>query len=941
MSEGKSAERRGFLQNVYTGSREYFVLRGGVLQIKQAPGSRDICGVYLAHGSTVSLSANNVLELTSRVPYAQEYILGASNAAEAEDWYDAIQAVIKGEAAKMKRLKEFLEQGCTMHKYNYSNSKRSRRYFWVGDDGRELCWGRAKGEDTQKVNLRECIGIICGPMTTTFQRCTNIEDPSWSCFSLLFMGRTLDLAVAGDLQVHAWFLGMQHLISCHGIGSMPIMSEAQFLTRKVQLKLMDAAHRKGLVLGRYLIQHVRAQASATGRGPKSLGANALVAGGRLATPMQTFPVDSKATQGASMSSRKEKKSDGPDTKAVGDLQERAIDLQAALRNLKAQHAAAEAALKVEAPAGTRKKAATVALRAAGLKTLHGQCANLEAEVQRLNEAGDQMGSTAKVADKVERSVQKLQVKFEETEAKRVALEKELATAKSSTSTFTGEQAGSSSAETEAKQKSQQLQKQIQDMEKRLKDAQGNAASDAAAALNKEQAAAIAASEQERLTLAQKLEAIDLDCKKVAAEEKASSEKLNRILSMNAKLDTAVAPLRNAASKLKSEQQRAKAELTKASFGADIQKVVELTGRMAQEGEKMQVNYKAAMEDRKKLHNLVLDLKGNIRVFVRCRPINAKELPGEPDGEATVSMSEQIKIGVYDGSHARRKWFEFDQAFDPSTTQSAVFEEAKPLATSVLDGYNVCVFAYGQTGSGKTHTMAGTQADPGLNTRVLKELFRIREERAGEYDISLTLAITEIYNETVKDLLCPSSKKLEVKINNDGSCSVPGLTEVNVTGVQDVLKCINDAQKNRSTSATDMNEQSSRSHSIVTVRTQCTLRGGDTYVGKVNLIDLAGSENVGKSGVTGAGMKEAQNINKSLSALGDVIQSLVAKSSHTPYRNSKLTMMLKDSLGGDSKTLMIVCCSPAQTNVTETLSSLNFASRARNVELGKAKRNVAG
>ena len=227
------------------------------------------------------------------------------------------------------------------------------------------------------------------------------------------------------------------------------------------------------------------------------------------------------------------------------------------------------------------------------------------------------------------------------------------------------------------------------------------------------------------------EAIDLDCKKVAAEEKASSEKLNRILSMNAKLDTAVAPLRSAASKLKSEQQRAKAELTKASFGADIQKVVELTGRMAQEGEKMQVNYKAAMEDRKKLHNLVLDLKGNIRVFVRCRPINAKELPGEPDGEATVSMSEQIKIGVYDGSHARRKWFEFDQAFDPSTTQSAVFEEAKPLATSVLDGYNVCVFAYGQTGSGKTHTMAGTQADPGLNTRVLTELFRIREERAGE------------------------------------------------------------------------------------------------------------------------------------------------------------------------------------------------------------------
>merc|ERR1712093_365650 len=147
------------------------------------------------------------------------------------------------------------------------------------------------------------------------------------------------------------------------------------------------------------------------------------------------------------------------------------------------------------------------------------------------------------------------------------------------------------------------------------------------------------------------------------------------------------------------------------------------------------------------------------------------------------------------------------------------------------------------------------------------------------------------------------------------------------------------QRHRATSTTDMNEQSSRSHSIVTVKATSTLHGGETYIGKIHLIDLAGSENVGKSGVSGAGLKEAQNINKSLSALGDVIASLVGKNPHTPYRNSKLTMMLKDSLGGDSKTLMIVCISPAQYNVIETLSSLNFASRARNVELGKAKRNV--
>merc|ERR1712032_1256658 len=156
-----------------------------------------------------------------------------------------------------------------------------------------------------------------------------------------------------------------------------------------------------------------------------------------------------------------------------------------------------------------------------------------------------------------------------------------------------------------------------------------------------------------------------------------------------------------------------------------------------------------MEDRKKLHNQVLDLKGNIRVFVRVRPINAKEAGTEHGDEPTITTRDDVNIGVYDSTHQRRKWFEFDQVFLPTSSQVQVFEEAKPLATSVLDGYNVCIFAYGQTGSGKTHTMAGTSSDPGLNTRVLRELFQIREERVGEYAINISLAITEIYNETVR------------------------------------------------------------------------------------------------------------------------------------------------------------------------------------------------
>jgi len=208
---------------------------------------------------------------------------------------------------------------------------------------------------------------------------------------------------------------------------------------------------------------------------------------------------------------------------------------------------------------------------------------------------------------------------------------------------------------------------------------------------------------------------------------------------------------------------------------------------------------------------------------------------------------------------------------------------------------------------------------------------------------MIITICEIYNENIKDLLGGKStlqKKLDVKIGSDGTCSVPGMTEVPVETADEVFKCIEDATANRTTMQTDMNDESSRSHSIVQVKTVCIhKKDKKEYTGKINLIDLAGSENTNKSGVTGQGMKEAQNINKSLSSLGDCISSLVAKSSHIPYRNSKLTMMLKDSLGGDSKTLMIVQCSPAQSNVTETLSSLNFASRARNVELGKAKKNV--
>lgn len=938
-------ERRGYLLNEYTGSREYFVLRGGVLRIRQSPRGIDSGSVFLAHGSSVTLLANNVLEVRSRVPYVQEYILAATSEHEAEGWHDAIQASILAEQSKVEKLVSLLENGCTMHKYNYSNSKRSRRYFWVADGGRELCWGRSKGEDTQKVNLRECIGIIFGPMTTTFQRCSLLDDASWSCFSLLFMGRTLDLAVAGDLQVHAWFFGMQHLISRHGIGSMPMMSNAQFIARKVQLKLTDAAHAKGLVLGRFLLEALRALAS--GKGLKGLGPGAVVSGGRLATPLSFAPAGRRDEGEAARKHEKRRASPSPQqNERLLTLQSRVLQLRESLRERSLLTEAAEAALKkvVNAQADQRKEVAIEAVREAGLEKLRRDCSKLESEVTHLTEENEQMAPQMKMAEKTEKSLRKMQAKVDEIEERRGNVEGDLNATEARTKDSSGARATSSTAQAVANKKSQELKQKVQEMEAKLKDRQGKQG-EAEAAQNKKLAEAIANAEQERLAISQKVEALTRELTKKKDEEAKSRTKLAQMQEVQQKFDRKIAPLRKAVAKLKEDQRNVKEEArgkTAKGFNDAIQKLSDGITTVDERKKQVEAKFLAGMEDRKRLHNLVLDLKGNIRVFVRVRPINSKEQTHEPKGEATVDYKDDQGIGIYDSSHSRRKWFEFDQVFTPTARQVVVFEEASPLATSVLDGYKVCIFAYGQTGSGKTHTMGGPPDDPGLNTRVLKELFAIREQRQSTHEITFCVSITEIYNEVIRDLLAPSAKKLDVKLNSDGTCEVPGLHAEPVSTLADVMKCIDESAKNRATATTEMNDQSSRSHSIVTIKTTCAMKGSDTgtYLGKIHLIDLAGSENVGKSGVTGQGMKEAQNINKSLSSLGDVIQSLVAKNPHVPYRNSKLTMMLKDSLGGDSKTLMIVCISPAQFNVTETQSSLNFASRARNVELGKAKRNVS-
>ena len=352
-----------------------------------------------------------------------------------------------------------------------------------------------------------------------------------------------------------------------------------------------------------------------------------------------------------------------------------------------------------------------------------------------------------------------------------------------------------------------------------------------------------------------------------------------------------------------------------------------------------VKYQKESALRRKYFNKVQELKGNIRVYCRVRPMAAAE-----KGECVAKFVGNDSL-VLPADKGLVGSFEFDRVFTPESSQEDVFVDTEPLVTSVLDGYNVCVFAYGQTGSGKTHTMMGYPGNPGVNLRALQELFRLIEERQQEFKYEVRLSVLEIYNETIRDLLAPpeveKTRKHDIHPAKGTTLMfVDNLTETTCTNIEDVMSCMKTGDGNRSVGVTKMNEHSSRSHAIVMIKVHGTnILTGTATQSKLTLIDLAGSERVGKSEAVGARLKEAQAINKSLSALGNVISSLTAKNAHVPYRDSKLTFLLQDSLGGNSKTLMFVNASPAPSNLSETVCSLNFASRARSVELGVAKRQT--
>ena len=343
-------------------------------------------------------------------------------------------------------------------------------------------------------------------------------------------------------------------------------------------------------------------------------------------------------------------------------------------------------------------------------------------------------------------------------------------------------------------------------------------------------------------------------------------------------------------------------------------------------------------EKRKLFNEMMRLKGNIRVFCRVRPMSQREV--EAGGVEAVAFPTDCGQRMIELSsrhdHAVKKTYEYDRVFDGGTTQEEVFEDVQPLIQSVMDGLNVCVFAYGQTGSGKTHTMEGSDGNRGVTYRSFEELFKLAGQTSGVYAYTFRVNMIEIYNETIVDLFMrkgTDSVKHDVKVEADGSVHIAGLSDREVRTPDEFVKVLLSGSRNRSVGATKMNDRSSRSHLVMLIKVAMRDRATDRVThSKLSLVDLAGSERLKKSEVEGERLKESLNINKSLSALGDVIASLTSSKGHVPYRNSKLTLVLADSLGNDCKTLLFVNCSPAMENAQESGCSLMFASRARNVDL---------
>lgn len=413
--------------------------------------------------------------------------------------------------------------------------------------------------------------------------------------------------------------------------------------------------------------------------------------------------------------------------------------------------------------------------------------------------------------------------------------------------------------------------------------------------------------------------------------------------------------------LKTRAGKADEDSTKLSGSSEVEDEAVLKARIEEKNRRireLEAHLLRSEEQRRRMHNCIQELRGNIRVYVRTRPflpsdkaVEDSAIDVSPDGES---------LSILDTRSSSSLDFKFDKVFAPSAGQDMVFQEVSDFVQSALDGYHVCLFSYGQTGSGKTHTMqgSGNGAMRGIIPRAVEQiLLQVTAMRSQKWDFKLSASFLEIYNEDLKDLLVTMSKdksdpinpkKLAIKRSREGKSFVDGLTEIPIEtndsqqGMQQLEALMAVAARSRSVASTKMNAQSSRSHSVFMLH----LRGfneesGAIVEGALNLCDLAGSERLDRSGAASDAkrLKETQAINKSLSCLGDVFNALAQRASHVPYRNSKLTYLLQDCLSGDGKALMFVNLSPTTASSNESLCSLRFAKRVNQVELGKPTKNI--
>eukprot|EP00941_MAST-03F_sp_MAST-3F-sp1_P006447 g6447.t1 len=340
----------------------------------------------------------------------------------------------------------------------------------------------------------------------------------------------------------------------------------------------------------------------------------------------------------------------------------------------------------------------------------------------------------------------------------------------------------------------------------------------------------------------------------------------------------------------------------------------------------------------------------VQVAVRIRPMNSKEESDSSDS-CCISVSadgKQVRMGM-------DQLFTFDQVFAATAGQEDIFNEAaKPMLTDLFNGYNVTLMAYGQTGSGKTYTM-GSDKDQnesclGIIPRLLSLIFSRADLLAETHEITFKGSLLEIYQDKIRDLLVPvgqqgqtrGNKGLDPRVDGKGTVRIDGLTEAPLRTSQEAIQTLVQGLENRQVGATDMNAVSSRSHAVFSIDLDLCPREGVDLNGlddslksafscKLTFVDLAGSERLKRTKATGSRMAEGIAINQGLSCLGAVINALAVNRAHVPYRDHKLTLLLKDALGGNSRTLFLACLSPAQSNFSETLSSLRYANKVKSIK----------